>query len=525
MLLSLLGSILAAFPASAATGDRTLYLYFTHTNETGKFTFRKNGRYDPAVLAQLNVFLRDWRRDESTKMDPALFDLVWEVYQAAGATGPIHVVSAYRAPQTNEMLRSRSSAVAKNSRHTMGMAMDFFIPSVPLAKLRAIAMREQVGGVGYYPTSGSPFVHLDTGNVRAWPRMTRAQLEKLFPKGETLHLPVDGTPLSEKGYQLAKNEWLQCHAVPCTNRSTNATIRLAQNTDGQPSGKGSLLGWLFGTDNNEEGDLQNDTAPGATVTTVAQVSPAQISTAAPAITPIPAARPVSLYARPDAKIPFGIGSDPLVPQALAVAEIAPRPQTRPAWLAAPTDTIAVASIAQPAPAPDRHNLLEPAIPVLSAYAPVAAPQPDAQRAVQIILDRRAAETKSSNAELNTTGQRTNLGSANPDVGALAALLTGTMQAVGDRPHTLAPEILQQALKGRTVEFTAPDLARVVEIFVNPAALSSDRFAVIVDHDRANFSPVTELGRFASNITTATDPAFGLGVGRFRIGKSLLIAAR
>src|SRR5438270_9079683 len=102
------------------------------------------------------------------------------------------------------MLRGRSakSGVARNSQHTVGKAIDFYIPGVPLETLRATAMRLQGGGVGYYPTSGSPFVHLDVGNVRAWPRMTREQLVKLFPDGRTVHLPTDGTPLP--GYELAK---------------------------------------------------------------------------------------------------------------------------------------------------------------------------------------------------------------------------------------------------------------------------------------------------------------------------------
>ena len=97
--------------------------------------------------------------------------------------------------------RSRDSGVAKNSQHTLGKAMDFYIPGVKLAKLRSLAMQMQVGGVGYYPASGSPFVHLDVGNVRAWPRMTRKELARIFPDGKTMHLPSDGRPLP--GYDLA----------------------------------------------------------------------------------------------------------------------------------------------------------------------------------------------------------------------------------------------------------------------------------------------------------------------------------
>jgi hypothetical protein len=136
-------------------------------------------------------------------MDPRLFDLVWEVYRRSGATDYIHVVSAYRSPPTNNMLRTRTryTGVAKNSQHMLGKAMDFFIPGVKLATLRGLAMQMQVGGVGFYPTSGSPFVHLDVGGVRAWPRMTRQELVQIFPKGHTLHLPADGQPLP--GYDEA----------------------------------------------------------------------------------------------------------------------------------------------------------------------------------------------------------------------------------------------------------------------------------------------------------------------------------
>ena len=44
---------------SAETGDRTLYLYHTHTHETARITFKHNGVYDQKGLAQLNYFLRE----------------------------------------------------------------------------------------------------------------------------------------------------------------------------------------------------------------------------------------------------------------------------------------------------------------------------------------------------------------------------------------------------------------------------------------------------------------------------------
>jgi len=187
----------------AAAETRSLKLYFTHTGERANIVYKRNGRFDQKGLNQINRILRDWRRNEPTKMDPRLLDLVWEVYDRVGAKDYIHVVSAYRSPATNGMLRgrSRSTGVAKKSQHMLGKAMDFFIPGVKISTLRATAMQMQVGGVGYYPTSGSPFVHLDVGSVRAWPRMSQPELAKLFPNGRTLHLPTSGKPLP--GYQQA----------------------------------------------------------------------------------------------------------------------------------------------------------------------------------------------------------------------------------------------------------------------------------------------------------------------------------
>lgn len=183
-----------------ANGDtRTISITNTHVNESITITFKRDGRYDSEALKKLNWFLRDWRKEQETTMDPRLIDLVWEVYRDVGGTEPIHLICGYRSLATNNMLRERSSGVAQHSQHTLGKAMDFFIPGVPLMRVREKGMLRQRGGVGFYPTSGSPFVHLDVGNVRAWPRMTRDQLVRLFPDGNTLHMPADGAPLP--GYQ------------------------------------------------------------------------------------------------------------------------------------------------------------------------------------------------------------------------------------------------------------------------------------------------------------------------------------
>jgi len=194
-----------ALQNAVAEGDtRTLTFHHLHTGEDITITFKRDGRYDEAALKKLDWFMRDWRKQQSTHMDPHLFDLLWAVYRELGATQPIQVVCGYRSPGTNAMLRARSSGVAQFSQHTLGHAMDFFIPGVPLASLRAVGLQLQRGGVGFYPSSGSPFVHMDTGTVRHWPSIPREQLVKIFPDGRTVHVPSDGHPLP--GYKLALAE-------------------------------------------------------------------------------------------------------------------------------------------------------------------------------------------------------------------------------------------------------------------------------------------------------------------------------
>ena len=204
----ILGAALAAIiPSSTQTaianGDtRVINLHHAHTHETISIAFRVNGSYDSAALQKLNWFLRDWRNDATIKMDPRLFDVIWEAQRGSGSSMPVRVQSAYRSPATNSMLRRRSRGVAEFSQHMQGRAMDIHVSDVSMARIRETAMRMQRGGVGYYPASN--FVHLDVGSVRAWPRMSYDQLARLFPDGKTVHLPTNGQPLAR--YEEARVE-------------------------------------------------------------------------------------------------------------------------------------------------------------------------------------------------------------------------------------------------------------------------------------------------------------------------------
>jgi uncharacterized protein YcbK (DUF882 family) len=170
--------------ARADGETRTISFHHIHTDEELTVTYKVNGRYDDEALKKIDNLLRDWRESKVIRMDPHLIDLLWEVHHEVGSKEAIWIVCGYRSPETNAMLRRRSSGVAQFSQHMLGKAIDFYIPGVPLEQLREAGLRAQRGGVGFYPTSGAPFVHMDTGSVRHWPRMPEAQIASVLSKGQ-----------------------------------------------------------------------------------------------------------------------------------------------------------------------------------------------------------------------------------------------------------------------------------------------------------------------------------------------------
>jgi uncharacterized protein YcbK (DUF882 family) len=290
--LFMLGANDALQNASAEGDTRTLSFHHVHTGEDITVTFKRNGRYDDAALKKLDWFMRDWRKEKSTRMDPHLFDLLWEAYREVGATQPIDVICGYRSPETNSMLRRRSSGVAQNSNHVSGLAMDFFIPGVPLEKIRAVGLRLQRGGVGFYPTSGSPFVHLDTGTIRHWPRMTHDQLVKVFPDGRTVHIPSDGHPL--KGYALALADVEARGNMPSEMSLEAARGHGVITAGAEAKPKRSFFARLFGRGKDTDDEVNEDPAPKQTRAPVAVASvnaPKAKPVSVEHIVPLPTARP------------------------------------------------------------------------------------------------------------------------------------------------------------------------------------------------------------------------------------------
>ncbi|HXF52726.1 MAG TPA: DUF882 domain-containing protein [Hyphomicrobiaceae bacterium] len=200
---ALLGAAAAVQPLAAAE-SRTISLRNIHTEETLTVEYKRNGRYLPEAMKQINWIMRDWRKDEATQIDPALIDLLWEVHSELGSKEPINIISAFRSRATNEMLRKTVGGQAKESRHITGQAADVQFPDVPLKHLRYSALIRERGGVGYYPTSATPFVHLDTDRVRSWPRLPRHELALLFRNGRTQHVPVDGEPITPEDVSNAR---------------------------------------------------------------------------------------------------------------------------------------------------------------------------------------------------------------------------------------------------------------------------------------------------------------------------------
>jgi uncharacterized protein YcbK (DUF882 family) len=161
------GLLLCPEPA-LSIDERRLSFYHTHTAKRLDVVYARGGQYLESALDEIERFLSDFRTGDHRTIDPDLLDLIYDVRVSLGSEGTFEVISAYRSPQTNEMLRGRSanSGVAQNSQHTVGKAIDVRLRGVELERFRDAAVELRRGGVGYYEESN--FVHLDTGRVRCW---------------------------------------------------------------------------------------------------------------------------------------------------------------------------------------------------------------------------------------------------------------------------------------------------------------------------------------------------------------------
>lgn len=166
--LALIASGLASvLPAAAReTIGHEISLRNAHTGERFAGIFRIGSYYVPGAFRKINRVLRDHRTGDIHPIDPSLIDTLARIQRECKCGKDIDILSGYRSPKTNRMLRRNTSGVARNSYHMKGQAADIRVPGSSTKKVRNTARALRVGGVGYYPRSG--FVHVDTGEVRSW---------------------------------------------------------------------------------------------------------------------------------------------------------------------------------------------------------------------------------------------------------------------------------------------------------------------------------------------------------------------
>ena len=148
-------------------GDiRRLRMYSGRTGERIDMIYWIEGDYIKDAVKEVNHFMRDWRTNQTISIDLRTVDIMTAAHNLLDVNEPYMLLSGYRSPQTNAMLRSRSRGVAKNSLHMKGQAADLRLSSRSVAQMARAAQACRGGGVGKY--SGSNFVHMDCGVVRTW---------------------------------------------------------------------------------------------------------------------------------------------------------------------------------------------------------------------------------------------------------------------------------------------------------------------------------------------------------------------
>jgi uncharacterized protein YcbK (DUF882 family) len=166
LILIMLMLLFSRTTASSINNQRQLDFYHTHTKESLSVVYHDGSDYIPAALEQINNFLSDFRSGSVHSIDPATLDILFRLRAHFGGMDTFDIISAYRSPETNAMLRAKGRDVAKRSLHMEGKAIDARLRDVKTPQLRDVAIALKLGGVGYYRESD--FVHVDSGRVRTW---------------------------------------------------------------------------------------------------------------------------------------------------------------------------------------------------------------------------------------------------------------------------------------------------------------------------------------------------------------------
>jgi uncharacterized protein YcbK (DUF882 family) len=155
-----------ARPCQKRLRARSLSLFSPDTKESLSRTYWADGQYDSQALADISHIMRDWHTEEAKPIDTNLLDLLHAISAELNVRSPLHILSGYRTPSTNILLRKRGRPASSKSYHLKGKAADIRIPGYQLSVLRAVSMQLERGGVGYYPRSSS--LHVDVGPIRYW---------------------------------------------------------------------------------------------------------------------------------------------------------------------------------------------------------------------------------------------------------------------------------------------------------------------------------------------------------------------
>lgn len=164
--------------AADKSNARKISLKSLWTGEKISVTYRIGGVYQGDALNKINYLMRDWRCKDVKPIDLELIDLLWKMIDKLKPRRTVKIISGYRSPGLNVSLRRAGRRTAPHSPHTLGKAIDVHFPGVPLKRVREVALEFKLGGVGYYPFSGPPFIHIDTGKIRQWAEGTYSRAEK-----------------------------------------------------------------------------------------------------------------------------------------------------------------------------------------------------------------------------------------------------------------------------------------------------------------------------------------------------------
>jgi hypothetical protein len=375
----------------------------------------------------------------------------------------------------------------------LGHAMDFYIPDVPLEQIRFAGLRLQRGGVGFYPTSGSPFVHLDTGSIRHWPRMNHDQLARVFPDGRTVHVPTDGKPL--RGYELAL-----------------ADIEKRGNGDDAATvSKPGLFAKLFrgkSSDDDEEAGAPVVTEKPAPATVVAAAAPAKpADTKSAEAVPMPRSKPQVAATLQLASADAQIVPAPKAKQAAPVTadKAEPKPQT-------PADIINARGFwGDAAAAPNQATPAQVA--ALNARAAVGAADPQPTASVSEAFNKALAYAPAATSPVD----RANIVAASAPIprsvrptrnAAAAATEINTVVAKGSQGQdsVISTSTRITAAKGNDVWMRVVMLA--------PSASNAMSTTVLGDTDMTLMRAFFVKPQAAIAMTFSDDPMMGIVCDRF-----------